>query len=137
MELARAISERVRLLVVTPQVERVRSLLEGNNVATHNITFFECDTNDTWARDHAFITLLGDNVPHYVDFCFNGWGRKFEASLDNAINGKLYDAGIVKGEYEDCTGFVLEGGSIESDGKGTILTTSQCLLAPHRNQPLE
>ena len=69
--------------------------------------------------------------------CFNGWGRKFEATLDNAINGKLYDAGIVKGEYEDCTSFVLEGGSIESDGKGTILTTSQCLLAPHRNQPME
>lgn len=137
VELARAISARVRLLVVTPQVEKVRLLLESNNVATHNITFFECDTNDTWARDHAFITLLGDNVPHYVDFCFNGWGRKFEASLDNAINGKLYDAGIVKGEYEDCTGFVLEGGSVESDGKGTILTTSQCLLAPHRNQPLE
>lgn len=102
-----------------------------------NITLFQCDTNDTWARDHAFITLLGDNVPHYVDFCFNGWGRKFEASLDNAINGKLYDAGIVKGEYEDCNSLVLEGGSIESDGKGTLLTTSMCLLAPHRNQPME
>ena len=137
VQLAAAISAREHLLIVAPDVEKVRATLAKNNVATANMTFFECDTNDTWARDHGFITLLGSNVPHYVDFCFNGWGRKFEASLDNAINGKLYDAGIVKGEYEDCTSFVLEGGSIESDGKGTILTTSQCLLAPHRNQPMD
>lgn len=137
IELAKAISAREQLLIVSPNVNKVHEMLEKAGAKMSNITFFACETNDTWARDHAFITLLGDNVPHYVDFCFNGWGRKFEASLDNAINGKLYDAGIVKGEYEDCTSFVLEGGSIESDGKGTLLTTSQCLLAPHRNQPME
>ena len=60
-------------------------------------------SNDTWARDHGFITL---------------------------------DEGKVKGEYVDCLDFVLEGGSIESDGKGTVFTTSCCLLAPHRNQPM-
>ena len=136
IELAKAISAREQLLIVAPDLKRVYDMLENAGANTTNITMFECETNDTWARDHAFITLLGDYVPHYIDFCFNGWGRKFEASLDNAINSKLYDAGIVKGEYEDCTGFVLEGGSIESDGKGTLLTTSQCLLAPHRNQPM-
>lgn len=136
IELAKAISSRTQLLIVAPDTKKVCTTLEKNGAAMSNITLFECDTNDTWARDHAFITILGDNVPHYADFCFNGWGRKFEATLDNAINGKLYDAGIIKGEYEDCTSFVLEGGSIESDGKGTILTTSQCLLAPHRNQPM-
>lgn len=136
IELAKAISSRTQLLIVAPDTKKVFTMLEKNGAAMSNITLFECDTNDTWARDHAFITILGDNVPHYADFCFNGWGRKFEATLDNAINGKLYDAGIIKGEYEDCTSFVLEGGSIESDGKGTILTTSQCLLAPHRNQPM-
>ncbi len=136
IELAKAISQRLQLLVVAPDVKKTRALLERGGATMSNVILFECDTNDTWARDHAFITILGDSVPHYVDFCFNGWGRKFEAGLDNAINGRLYDAGIVKGEYEDCTSFVLEGGSIESDGKGTILTTSQCLLAPHRNQPM-
>ena len=136
-ELAKAISLRLQLLVVAPDVKKVKETLEKGGANMNNVILFECDTNDTWARDHAFITILGDSVPHYVDFCFNGWGRKFKADLDNAINGKLYDAGIVKGEYEDCTSFVLEGGSIESDGKGTILTTSQCLLAPHRNQPME
>ena len=106
-------------------------------------------SNDTWARDHGFISLTpnpshvgegnnfsqtGENL--LLDFCFNGWGEKFPADLDNAINWRLYDEGSVKGEYVDHLDFVLEGGSIESDGKGTIFTTSCCLLAPHRNQPL-
>ena len=106
-------------------------------------------SNDTWARDHGFISITpnpshvgegnnfsqtGENL--LLDFCFNGWGEKFPADLDNAINRRLYDEGSVKGEYVDHLDFVLEGGSIESDGKGTIFTTSCCLLAPHRNQPL-
>ena len=108
---------------------------------------FRCPTNDTWARDHAFLTLvptakrMGDSsaetrAPLLLDFRFNGWGEKFAADLDNAINRRLYEAGVVRGEYVDCLDFVLEGGSIESDGRGTIFTTTPCLLAPHRNQPL-
>ena len=94
-------------------------------------------TNDTWARDHGFITLVDDEGhARLLDFCFNGWGEKFPAELDNAINRRLYDEGKISGEYTDCLDFVLEGGSIESDGKGTVFTTSGCLLAPHRNQPL-
>ena len=94
-------------------------------------------SNDTWARDHGFITLVDDQGhARLLDFCFNGWGEKFPAELDNAINRRLYDEGKVKGEYLDCLDFVLEGGSIESDGKGTVFTTSCCLLAPHRNQPM-
>ena len=93
--------------------------------------------NDTWARDHGFITLVDDEGHvRLLDFCFNGWGEKFPAELDNAINRRLYDKGEVKGEYVDCLDFVLEGGSIESDGRGTVFTTSCCLLAPHRNQPM-
>ena len=92
--------------------------------------------NDTWARDHGFITVEETSNLILLDFCFNGWGEKFEAKLDNAINRHLYDQGLVKGTYEDHLDFVLEGGSIESDGKGTIFTTTCCLMAPHRNQPL-
>ena len=94
-------------------------------------------SNDTWARDHGFISLVDDQGGRrLLDFKFNGWGEKFPAKLDNAINRRLYDEGKISGEYIDCLDFVLEGGSIESDGKGTIFTTSCCLLAPHRNQPL-
>ena len=96
-------------------------------------------SNDTWARDHGFITLMPQDAslpPRLLDFCFNGWGEKFPAHLDNAINRRLYEAGTFAGEYVDHLDFVLEGGSIESDGQGTIFTTTGCLLAPHRNQPL-
>ena len=97
----------------------------------------QCATDDTWARDHGFITLVNDcGGVRFLDFQFNGWGQKFPAEQDNAINRRLYDEGRVRGEYVDQLDFVLEGGSIESDGRGTIFTTSCCLLAPHRNQPL-
>jgi len=93
--------------------------------------------NDTWARDHGFISLVNDQGDRkLLDYCFNGWGEKFPADLDNAINRRLYDEGRLKGEYVNCLDFVLEGGSIESDGKGTVFTTSGCLMAPHRNQPM-
>ena len=98
--------------------------------------------NDTWARDHGFITIEETSFDQkskalvLLDFCFNGWGEKFEATLDNQINKRLYEQGLVKGIYEDHLDFVLEGGSIESDGKGTVFTTECCLMAPHRNQPL-
>ena len=98
--------------------------------------------NDTWARDHGFITVEETSFDPkskalvLLDFCFNGWGEKFEATLDNQINKHLYEQGLVKGTYEDHLDFVLEGGSIESDGKGTVFTTECCLMAPHRNQPL-
>ncbi len=92
--------------------------------------------NDTWARDHGFITVEEASDLILLDFCFNGWGEKFEAGLDNQINKHLYNQGLLKGIYEPHLDFVLEGGSIESDGKGTVFTTTCCLMAPHRNQPL-
>lgn len=101
------------------------------------VLIVEPPTNDTWARDHGFITLVDDQGGiRLLDFKFNGWGEKFPADLDNAINRRLYDEGRVKGEYVSQLDFVLEGGAIESDGSGTVFTTTNCLLAPHRNQPM-
>lgn len=118
-EMAREISKRERLIIVD-----------------------DIPHNDTWARDHGFISVEGARGEGrgagviLLDFKFNGWGEKFEAALDNAINRQLYERGLVEGTYESHLDFVLEGGSIESDGKGTIFTTECCLMAPHRNQPL-
>ena len=87
----------------------------------------------TWARDHGAITMLDVDGPSLLDFTFNGWGLKFAADKDNLITRQLVKGGCLKGTYVNRLGFVLEGGSIESDGLGTLLTTSQCLLSPNRN----
>ena len=136
--MAKAISARTHLIIVTPEPAHVRMLLQNtlNAKGLSRITFCKAPTNDTWARDHSFITLLAPDGLHLLDFKFNGWGEKFPAELDNSISRRMMEQGILDGHYENHLDFVLEGGSIESDGKGTILTTSQCLLAPHRNQPL-
>lgn len=138
IDMADAITRHERLLVVTPEPENVKTQLETRltDWQLANVTQHRCPTNDTWARDHGFITLTDGKAKRLLDFRFNGWGDKFPSDLDNAINRSLYINKVVNGEYIDHNDFVLEGGSIESDGHGTILTTSQCLLAPNRNQPL-
>jgi agmatine/peptidylarginine deiminase len=145
-EMAREISKREDVLIVAPkelqsELLPLTSPLDLWSLARRDL--LPLTSNDTWARDHGFITVeeasaLSPQTSDLIllDFQFNGWGEKFPADLDNQINKQLFDKGLVKGVYEDHLDFVLEGGSIESDGKGTVFTTACCLLAPHRNQPL-
>lgn len=135
LRLAFEIATREKLLIVTPNVSELQALLEKQlpKRAIDNIVLFECPTNDTWARDHGFITIIGETNFECLDYCLNGWGGKFESEKDNAINALLSQSGLIKGKYVDCLDFVLEGGSIESDGKGTLLTTTSCLLGKNRN----
>lgn len=135
VSIAREIAKRELLFIVTPEPEAVKMQLEGK-VRMSQVRFLTCETNDTWARDHGAITLMDTDAPSLLDFTFNGWGQKFAAELDNRITRRAFEAELLKGKYTDRLDFVLEGGSIESDGMGTLLTTSQCLLAPHRNQPM-
>lgn len=137
LRMAYEIATREPLLIVCPDPDAVRALLESRlpRRATAQIVCHACPTNDTWARDHGFLTVVGTDA-ELLDFRFNGWGGKFEAALDNDINRRIFEAGLVKGKYTDCLDFELEGGSIESDGQGTLLTTSQCLLNPNRNASL-
>ena len=130
------ISETYRQMVATiERYEPVLTVSPGNTLySTINV---HCSTDDTWARDHGFITLVNDRGnARLLDFQFNGWGEKFPASQDNAINRHIFDEGLLNGEYVSQLDFVLEGGSIESDGRGTVFTTTCCLMAPHRNQPM-
>ena len=138
VELVRAIVPFEPVLIVTPNVEQTRARLMADLSADllTDLKFVQAASNDTWARDHALITLQGKNGNLFLNFCFNGWGEKFPSDLDNAINRRVFEAGILDGRMEEHADFVLEGGAIESDGKGTVFTTSQCLLAPRRNQPL-
>ena len=126
--MAREIAKRERLLIIAPK---------GEDLSPLTSHLFPLPSNDTWARDHGFISLVDDQGHRrLLDFRFNGWGEKFAADLDNALNRRLYDAQALAGDYVSYLDFVLEGGAIESDGRGTVFTTSGCLMAPHRNQPL-
>ncbi len=94
---------------------------------------YNIPTNDTWARDFGPITIEEDGNPVLLDFIFNGWGGKFPAALDNAITRNLHTLGAFGTTPLHSIDFILEGGSIESDGEGTLLTTTECLLNSNRN----
>lgn len=129
VEIIQAASEFQDVLVVCDDISRVKSFFNE----TSNVFFVQAESNDTWARDHGGITVLENEKAAIQDYIFNGWGKKFEAGLDNQITKKLFEKNV----FQNCSlksfDFVLEGGSIESDGKGTILTTSECLLSKNRN----
>ena len=103
IQMAREISKREKLLIVAPDIDGVRNLLESNGMAhpTYPISYIQMPTNDTWARDHGFITLLEDGKRLFLDFRFNGWGQKFASNLDNQINRHLMEACFAEGQYED------------------------------------
>ena len=132
VNLAREIAARQLLLIVTPEPEHVRARI-ANVANMSNVRIVECNSNDTWARDHGGITVCADGEPVVYDFAFNGWGLKFAACYDNLITSQLNKQGVLKARYENRLNFIIEGGSIESDGCGTMLTTSECLLSPNRN----
>jgi len=100
-----------------------------------NIIYAEIDSNDTWSRDFGGITVFIDGKPVICDFAFNGWGLKFPSDMDNLVTSELITKGVFTAETScmNYLNFILEGGSIESDGNGTVMTTSQCLLSPNRN----
>lgn len=98
------------------------------------IKVIECDYNDTWTRDYGPIAVERNGRNRALDFGFNGWGLKFAADKDNLVNLHLRDKYIIlPEEYRNERDFVLEGGSIETDGCGTLLTTTRCLTSPNRN----
>jgi agmatine deiminase len=140
IEIAKAVALHQPLIIVCREAKKVKNTLQqyqGPNQWMENLNYYEIDSNDTWARDHGGITVFQDGRPVIYDFCFNGWGMKFTACHDNQITRKLFKAGAFDGYgYSNMNFFVLEGGSIESDGQGTILTTEECLLSPNRNDSL-
>lgn len=130
--IVRAISERECVLLLGP-ARLCKSRVESYGFDTSRVRFVDVPTNDTWARDFGPITVESPGGLKSMDFMFNAWGMKFAADKDNLINMRLALKGVLKAEYTNRLGFVLEGGSIETDGRGTLLTTSECLLSPNRN----
>jgi agmatine deiminase len=129
--------ERVDLLVRDASMRRrVSKLLESSGIALEQIAMHVLDYADVWIRDYGptFLVNRSRTNKAAVDWEFNAWGGKYEELLKDgrlaplimrAAGATIFDSGIV-----------LEGGAIDSNGAGTILTTEQCLLDPNRNPGL-
>lgn len=133
------------LLIVTRDIEECKEDIrraasaKGLEIDLEKIRFYEAPLNDTWARDHGGISVFGDNGEKYLyDFVFNGWGQKFASDLDNQLTKKIFSQGAFEDDVMgvDMRPYVLEGGSIDSDGCGTMLTTTECLCSVNRNEYL-
>lgn len=144
IEISRQVLKRQSLVVICHDEAvqtHVQALLNTSDINigdmdTHQLYTFVIPCNDTWARDHGPIILVNEQKKSLsLDFVFNGWGNKYESSLDNAINKSLLKQPAIHAEYK-AVDLVLEGGGIEVDGKGHLLTTEQCLLNPNRNSKL-
>ena len=130
IRIAQAIAYSQPLYIICRDKDSISDLF----CTTRNMSFIEIDTNDTWIRDYGYISIVDDNGElRLLDFRFDGWGGKFEASLDDEVNRTLHSSGYLGTTALESIDFVLEGGSIDSDGKGTLLTTTKCLCNPNRN----
>lgn len=129
-EFVRAASEFQKVLLIAPSKS---DFVPFENMT--NVEFFICDTNDTWIRDFGAIDILEDNRLKALDFTFNAWGNKFQSELDNEVNSKLFKEKFK--EKLTKIDFILEGGSIDFNGEGVMLTSSNCLLNENRNSHLD
>ncbi|EAH9284141.1 agmatine deiminase family protein [Campylobacter upsaliensis] len=125
-EFVKTASHFQKLLLIAPNDEDFTPFKEFDNVE-----FFKCETNDTWIRDFGAIDVLENGRLKTLDFTFNAWGGKFQSDLDNALNTRLFKEKF-QTRLEKCD-FILEGGSIDFNGAGTMLTSSFCLLNSNRN----
>jgi agmatine deiminase len=142
VEIVRALAgrERVRVDVRDARMEEaVRRTLAGAGVPDAGVDFFHHPTNDAWVRDHGPIFAVRDaggaRERTVLDFGYDAWGGKYPPfDLDDDVPRRVADAlGLPRLE----PGFVLEGGSVDGDGAGTVLTTETCLLEPRRRKPGE
>ncbi len=130
-QIIRAIIRFERVILVAPNPSELQGRWPDDRVKIQSVP-----TNDTWARDFGPITVMEAGRLRLLDFRFSGWGDKFTADLDDRVTRNLHNQGVFGDTPLSSIDLVLEGGSIESDGQGTILTTSTCLLNPNRNPDL-
>jgi agmatine deiminase len=139
VEIAKYISTREKLLITCiddNHRQHINTLFLHADLDTSKVHYYCTPSNDSWVRDHGPITIYRDKKAVLLDFTFNGWGNKFNADLDNKITNKLSQASAFAGTPLERIDMVLEGGAIDVDGLGSMLTTTRCMLSPHRNPEL-
>ena len=108
-----------------------RARLASARIDMARVRFVEVEYDDTWLRDTGPITLHGGDGFRLLDFRFTGWGGKFGAERDDRLVGQLDESGIFTKNTLQSIDFALEGGAIETDGAGTLLSTLHCLRERH------
>jgi agmatine deiminase len=139
-QLAKEISLREQVVIVcmdSAHADRIRQLVKAAGGRPERLHLFPFPSNDAWARDHGPVSVLKNGKPTLLDFIFNGWGSKYPHEQDNQLTLKLHARGIFGTTPVESIDLVMEGGSIEVDGEGTLLTTESCLLNPNRNPGLK
>lgn len=137
--IASTISAYQPLIVVCKNGEHQEHIQAQFKTANANLHFVQADYNDIWVRDTVFIALEWQHPKaslQLANFRFNGWGNKYPHDADDALNLALFAHPIFKGFPTATVDLVLEGGSVESDGQGTVMTTKNCLFNPNRNPDL-
>lgn len=137
LQLAKEILKRQDLIIAcadTYKIEQIQSAL--CEFTDHKLSIYPILSDDTWARDHGPISVYKQGHATLLDFNFNAWGGKFPFKNDNLINSNLNKANAFKGYQFKAIDMVMEGGALESNGEGVLLTTSECLLNPSRNPHL-
>ncbi|NPA59705.1 MAG: agmatine deiminase family protein [Epsilonproteobacteria bacterium] len=129
IEIINAIIKYQKCLVVCDDVDSVKKHFKDDK----NLFFVEYKTDDTWARDCSCLCVKNADKVELLDFKFNAWGGKFDAQKDDAMSKNISKHYSIKPKSID---FILEGGGIESNGAGTLLTTSSCMLNKNRNKNL-
>ena len=131
VNIATAIARYQPCLIICDDVNFVKKYFTSQD----NLIFIPYQTNDTWARDCSALSVIDEDEdePLLLDFTFTGWGGKFDASRDNTMSGAIAD---VYGAPMKKIDLILEGGGIETNGTGSLLTTAECLLNPNRNSHL-
>lgn len=134
---ALADSERVCINVSGPEQEaQARDAFRRARTRTDHVRFFHIPTNEPWCRDHGpmFLTRKDDPKAAIVDWDYNAWGWKYPPfDLDDVVPTKVGEA---LGLQVFNPGIVMEGGSLDVNGAGSLLTTRSCLLNPNRNPDL-
>ena len=136
LTLANTILKYENLIICGNNDALANKIRSGLNPSVFKAHIFIAPSNDTWARDHGPISVFEDGQLVIKDFVFNGWGNKFESDLDNKITRQLHQQSAYNADGYESVDLVMEGGSLESDGLGTVLTTSNCLLNTNRNPHL-
>ena len=129
-----AICRFQRALIIVPDADTesaVRLRLADADVDSAQLQFVHAPYDDTWLRDSGPVTLTANDRFLLNDFRFTGWGGKFDASLDDLLVGVLHAANTFRDADLQAWDFALEGGAIDGDGKGSVLTTFNCLHKRH------